>query len=323
MQVFDGSGRLPDSLRGGVVALGNFDGFHRGHQAVVGAAGRVAGNKPLGMLTFTPHPVRYFKPELPPFMLSSDHQKADLLRQFGADYAVFMPFNQLLAEVTAEEFASLILVDQLGCSHVVCGDDFTYGHKRGGSAKLLIEQGARLGFGVTALAPVGTSHQSAYASTVVRKALEAGQPKAAAESLGRWWSIEGIVEHGDARGRTIGFPTANLGLSDYQRPHYGVYAVRLEVAGRMYDGVANIGTKPTFNPPRELVEVHIFDFADDIYEKVVQVELVEFIRKEQRFDGLDALKQQIAIDSATARKILRQQGYSQNRFPVVTRANFA
>lgn len=322
MQVFDGAERLPDTLRGGVIALGNFDGFHRGHQAVVGAAAKIAGKNPLGILSFTPHPVRYFKPDLPPFMLSSDHQKAVLLRQFGADFIVLMPFNQRLKKVTAEAFVTSILVDQMGCSHVVCGEDFTYGHQRGGTANLLIEQGAKFGFGVTAIAPVGTSNQSAYASTAVREALKTGQPRSAAEILGRWWSIEGVVEHGDARGRTIGFPTANLSLGDYQRPHYGVYAVRLQIAGRMYDGVANIGMRPTFKPPRELVEVHIFDFSDDIYGQRVLVELVEFIRFEQKFDGLEALKQQIAVDSATARKILRQPGYSQGKFPIVTRADF-
>ncbi len=323
MQVFDGSGRLPDTLRGGVIALGNFDGFHRGHQAVVGAAGKVAGSKPLGVLSFTPHPVRYFKPDLPPFMLSSDHQKSVLLQHFGVDFIVLMSFNQLLALMTAEAFVTDVLVEKLGCSHVVCGEDFTYGRKRGGSAAVLTEQGLRLGFGVTTIAPVGTNNNSAYASTIVREALKAGQPKGAAGSLGRWWSVEGIVEHGDARGRTIGFPTANLNLGDYQRPRYGVYAVRLEVAGRVYDGVANIGMRPTFNPPRELVEVHIFDFAEDIYGKTVLVDLVEFIRNEQRFEGLDALKRQIAVDSATAMKILRQPAYARNKFPAVTRANFA
>ncbi len=312
---------MPQALRSCVVALGNFDGVHKGHQAVIGAAAKRAklADKPLAVMTFDPHPARFFRPDLPPFALTLPNQKHRLLEAFGVQAVLKLPFDAALASLSPQDFATRLLRGALDASHVVCGYDFTFGKDRAGKAADLP------GFGLptTVIEPVIARSQSqAYASTTIRKLLAEGAPERAADQMGRWWQIEGVVEAGDQRGRTIGFPTANLSLGDYQRPAYGVYAVRVHVAGTVYDGVANIGLRPTFEPPRELMEVHLFDFAGDLYDKTIFVDIVAFIRGERKFAGLDALRAQIAVDRATADKILRQPGFALNRFKPVTRADF-
>jgi riboflavin kinase / FMN adenylyltransferase len=309
------------ALRGSVVALGNFDGVHKGHQAVIGAAARLALSlsKPLSVLSFNPHPARFFQPDLPPFALASPSQKRALLEAFGADGILLLPFNAAVASLSPKAFVDSVLIEAIAASHVVCGYDFTFGQNRTGKADDI----SALGVETTVVKPVIAHDQGVpYSSTRIRKLLAESAPEKAAELMGRWWQIEGVVEQGDQRGRSIGFPTANLSLGDYQRPAYGVYAVRVHVAGAIYDGVANIGLRPTFEPPRELLEVHLFDFAGDLYGKTIFVDIVAFIRGERKFAGLEPLKSQIAVDRATADKILRQPGFALNRFKPVTRKNF-
>jgi riboflavin kinase / FMN adenylyltransferase len=312
---------VPPALRGSVVALGNFDGVHKGHQAVIGRAAQLASSlgKPLAVLSFNPHPARFFQPDRPPFALASPAQKQALLEAFGADGVLSLPFDRAIADLSPQAFVDSVLIDAIGASHVVCGYDFTFGQNRTGKAEDL----AALGLPATVVKPVMARGQTLpYSSSRVRQMLSDAAPDKAAELMGRWWQIEGVVEQGDQRGRSIGFPTANVQLGDYQRPAYGVYAVRVHVAGAIYDGVANIGLRPTFDPPRELLEVHLFDFAGDLYGKTVFVDIVAFIRGERKFTGLEPLKSQIAVDRATADKILRQPGFAFNRFKPVTRKDF-
>jgi riboflavin kinase / FMN adenylyltransferase len=313
--------KIAPALRGSVMALGNFDGVHKGHQAVIGCAARAAtaASAPLCVLSFDPHPARLFRPDLPPFAITSPAQKQALLEAFGVEGVLLLPFTRALASLSPQDFVTHVLIDALGAKHVVCGYDFTFGKDRAGKAADLAE----LGLAATVVHPVMASGQSLpYSSTAIRKRLSEGTPEQAAEQMGRWWQIEGVVESGDQRGRSIGFPTANLSLGDYQRPAYGVYAVRVHVAGAIYDGVANIGLRPTFDPPCELLEVHLFDFAGDLYGKRIFVDIVAFMRGERKFAGLEPLKSQIAVDRATADKILRQPGFALNRFKPVTRKDF-
>jgi riboflavin kinase / FMN adenylyltransferase len=309
------------ALRGSVVALGNFDGVHKGHQAVIGAAAKLATSlgKPLSVLSFNPHPARFFQPNLPPFALASPAQKRALLEAFGAEGILLLPFNQAVASLSPKAFVDTVLMDAIAASHVVCGYDFTFGQNRAGRADDL----AALGVAATVIKPVMARGASIpYSSSRIRALLAESAPEKAAELMGRWWQIEGVVEQGDQRGRSLGFPTANLALGDYQRPAYGVYAVRVHVGGAIYDGVANIGLRPTFDPPRELLEVHLFDFAGDLYGKTIFIDIVAFIRGERKFAGLEPLKSQIAVDRATADKILRQPGFALSRFKPVTRKDF-
>jgi riboflavin kinase / FMN adenylyltransferase len=312
---------VPAALQGGVVALGNFDGVHKGHQAVIGKAAKraKAAQVPLCVLTFDPHPARLFQPDLPPFALTLPAQKRSLLEAFGVEGVFSLPFTRALADLSPQAFVDQILRGALAASHVVCGYDFTFGKNRTGKAADLPE----LGINATVVKPVMARGQNtAFSSTAIRKLLAEGAPDAAAALMGRWWQIEGVVETGDQRGRSIGFPTANLSLGGYQRPAYGVYAVRVHVGGSVYDGVANIGLRPSFSPPRELLEVHLLNFAGDLYGKQIFVDIVAFIRPERVFAGLEPLKAQISVDRAIADKMLRQPGHGLGRFKPVTRADF-
>ena len=301
---------VPAHLRGGVVALGNFDGFHRGHQAVVGAAvahGRAAG-RPVLVARFDPHPIRYFRPDTPPFRLTSLEQRAELFGEAGADAMLVFNFNEVLANVSAEDFVADWLVDRAGAAHVVTGEDFTFGKSRHGNVALLRELGAKLGLTTEAVGPVA-DEQGAISSSRIRWALVEGDPQAAARLLTRPFRIQGTVQHGDKLGRTIGFPTANIALDRYLRPKYGVYAVRgLLPDGRVVEGAANIGIRPTFDPPKELLEVFFFDFAENLYDACVEIELIAYIRPEAKFDSLDALTDQMMRDCVEAKRILA--GYS-------------
>ncbi|MBS3960255.1 MAG: bifunctional riboflavin kinase/FAD synthetase [Sandarakinorhabdus sp.] len=314
MKTAGGNGRLPAGLRGGSLALGNFDGVHRGHQAVIGSAIDVARARgwPALAATFDPHPSRFFRPDAPPFALTTTAQKLDLFAGLGLDGAVVIPFDAALAGLAAEAFARDWLVDRLGISHVVTGEDFTFGKGRSGDAAILAELGAKLGFTAHALAPVThpldeTAKQSegAISSTRIRAALKAGDMPLATSLLSRPFTIAAPVVHGEKRGRTIGVPTANQELGDYLRPRYGVYAVRVRLPdGTMRSGVANLGIRPMFTPPRELLETWIFDWSGDLYGQVIDVHLTHFLRPEMRLEGLEALQTQIARDAEAARDIL-------------------
>jgi riboflavin kinase/FMN adenylyltransferase len=306
MERLDGGSAVPQALRGGIVALGNFDGFHRGHQAVVGRAverGRAEG-RPVLVATFDPHPVRFFKPDAPPFRLTTLDQRERLFAAAGGDAMIVFRFDSELAATGAAEFAERRLVGLIGAAGVVAGEDFPYGRGRGGNVEVLAEAGARLGFSVDSVGPVSDGG-GPISSSRIRDALVAGDCREAERLLTRPFAIEGVVEHGDKRGRAIGYPTANIALGPYLRPRFGIYAVRGRLDdGRMLDGAANLGIRPTFEPPRELLEPYFFDFDGDLYGRTVEVELIDFLRPEARFDSLDSLKAQMARDCDEARRRL-------------------
>jgi riboflavin kinase / FMN adenylyltransferase len=305
MERLDGGSAVPERFRGGIVALGNFDGFHSGHQAVVGRAverARAEG-RPALAATFDPHPVRYFKPDVPPFRLTTLNQRERLFGAAGADAMLVFRFDESLATLTAEEFVTERLIKLIGAAGVTTGEDFTFGKGRGGNVEVLKELGAKHGFSVDAVAPVGDGEP--ISSSRIRDALAAGDCETAARLLTRPFAIEGIVEQGDRRGRAMGYPTANISLGKYLRPKYGVYAVRGRLAdGRVLDGAANLGVRPSFDPPKELLEPYFFDFAGDLYGQTVEVELISWLRPEEKFDSLDALKAQMARDCEEAKRRL-------------------
>ncbi|MFY8094129.1 MAG: bifunctional riboflavin kinase/FAD synthetase [Niveispirillum sp.] len=301
---------LPAAIRGCAVALGNFDGVHQGHRAVIQAAKDAARrlDVPAAVLTFEPHPRSLFRPDDVPFRLTPWRIKARLVEALGIDALFEVRFDEAFSQLTAEEFVRQILVEGLAASHVVAGYDFVFGNKRGGDMEFLRTAGERFGFQVTEVRPVSGPDATAYSSTRVRRLLEAGEVAAAASILGHDWEIEGRVEHGDKRGRTIGFPTANVELGVYQRPRLGVYAVMagLDEGSRTiwHKGVANIGRRPTVGGVTERLETHLFDFDGDLYGKHLRVRLCHFIRPEMKFDSFQALKDQIVADSARAKELL-------------------
>ena len=302
MERLDGGSAVPQALRGGIVALGNFDGFHRGHQAVVGRAverARAEG-RPVLVATFDPHPVRFFKPDVPPFRLTTLDQRERLFAAAGADAMLVFRFDGELASVTAEDFVTDRLIARIGAAGVVTGEDFTFGKGRGGNVEVLKALGSEHGLSVDAVSPV-MADGDPVSSSLIRDALQSGDCETATRLLTRPFAIEGVVEHGDKRGRTIGYPTANLSLGNYLRPKFGIYAVRGRLSdGRVLNGAANLGIRPTFEPARELLEPYFFDFDGDLYGQRIEVELISFIRPEQRFDSLDALKAQMDEDCSEA-----------------------
>ena len=297
---------MPDALRGGIAALGNFDGFHLGHQAVAGEAiaqAKAAG-KPAIIATFDPHPVRYFAPDTPPFRLTTLDQRQRLFEAAGADAMLVFEFDGELANTVAEDFIAKLLVERLGLSGVVTGEDFTFGKNRGGNIGLLKERGTALGLSHTAVGPV-TDADGVISSSRIREALQAGDCATANCLLTRPFTIEGHVQHGDKNGRLLGYPTANIDIGNYLRPRYGVYAVTGTLAdGRVLKGAANIGIRPQFTPPKELLEPHFFDFAEEIYDQKLEVAFHAFLRGEAKFDSLDALIAQIEADCQQARNLL-------------------
>jgi riboflavin kinase / FMN adenylyltransferase len=303
--------------RGSVVAVGNFDGVHLGHRAVLDYTRGIAEREraPLSLLTFEPHPYQVFHPEAPPFRLTPFRAKAHRLEALAVDLLVVLHFDLALSRVTAEEFVRRFLVEGLVARHVVVGYDFHFGHRRGGTPALLQEQGRAHGFGVSVLQPIAAQDGAVYSSTRIRQHLSAGEPAEAARLLGHPFEIEGRVDTGDRRGRTIGFPTANIGLADYLRPAGGVYAVRVGIeegtgAVTWRDGVANLGTRPTVGGSDLRLEAHLFDFSGDLYGRHLRVALVEHLRPERKFTGLDELKVQIAEDARQAREILLFRGHN-------------
>jgi riboflavin kinase/FMN adenylyltransferase len=297
---------LPVEARGASVALGNFDGVHLGHAHLLRAAHRARPEAPLAVLTFEPHPREYFRPDDPPFRLTLAPERADALAALGVAVLYELPFTQEFSRITAQAFVTDVLHGGLGALHLTTGQDFAFGHRRGGGVGFLAERAEALGMGFSAV-PLVADAEGPLSSTRIRRALQDGYPERATQELGRPWAIRGEVAHGDARGRTIGFPTANVALGRHLEPARGVYAVTVRLAdGGMHKGVANIGRRPTVNAgPESRLEVHIFDYAGDLYDTEVTVGLVSYIREERKFAGLDALKAQIAADAAEARLLLQ------------------
>ncbi|MXO91315.1 bifunctional riboflavin kinase/FAD synthetase [Pontixanthobacter aquaemixtae] len=298
---------VPESLRGAVVALGNFDGFHKGHQAVAGEAIRWAREegRPSIVATFDPHPVRFFKPDAEPFRLTTLEQRQELYLEAGATAMLVLHFDKALASTTAEDFIGDLLAKHLGVAGVVTGEDFTFGKARGGNAQVLAEVGAQHEIRARTIGPVGDSDE-VISSSRIREALRNGDPQEAARLLTRPFAIRGIVEHGDKRGREIGYPTANLSIESYLRPKFGVYAVtgRILATGQELKGAANIGIRPQFSPPKELLEPYFFDFSGNLYGQEVEVSFHHFLRQEAKFETMDALMEQIDRDCEKAAQIL-------------------
>jgi len=306
MHVFHPLDRVPDSHRGGAVAIGNFDGVHLGHRALIAAADAAGVDGPTGVLTFEPHPRTLFRPDEPPFRLTTLDTKLDMLSRTGAAFVAIADFNRDFADLSATAFIERVLVEALVAKHVVVGADFRFGRQRAGDIPQLEAAGRTFGFGVTALDQVG-DEEGVFSSTRVRQLVAAGAVAEAAELLGQPWEIAATVEEGDKRGRTIGFPTANMRLGPLVEPRNGVYAVRVRIGGTdgpEIAGVANYGRRPTVNDRGALLEVHLFDTDRALYGETLWVSFIDFIRAEKKFDGLDQLKAQIAADCETARRVL-------------------
>jgi riboflavin kinase/FMN adenylyltransferase len=305
MRIFHDWRDLPDDARGAVVALGNFDGVHRGHAHLLRTAHGARPDARLAVLTFEPHPRELFRPEDPPFHLMLPKARAAALAGLGVSLLYELPFDAAFSHMPAEAFVADVLHRGLGARHLACGPDFAFGHRRGGDTNFLAARAEALGIGLS-LVKLLADEDGQISSSRIRRALQDGYPERAAAALGRPWAIHGIVVHGDARGRTIGFPTANIGLGRQIEPARGVYAVTVTLPdGRLFKGAANIGRRPTVNAePESRLEVNLFDFAGDLYGQELAVALHAFLRPETKFPGLDALKAQIAADCAAARQIL-------------------
>lgn len=302
----DASAPMPESLRGAIIALGNFDGFHRGHQAVAGEAiawARAEG-RPAIIATFDPHPVRYFAPDAAPFRLTTLDQRSELFEAAGADAMLVFAFGKELASTSAEDFIGELLVKRQGAAGVVTGEDFTFGKGRGGNVALLAEFGATVGLRSRAVGPV-SEEGAVVSSSRIRDALRSGDCGEATHLLTRPFAIRGIVEHGAKLGRSIGYPTANLRMGNYLRPAYGIYAVTGHLpGGKVVHGAANLGIRPSFDPPIELLEPYFFDFSGDLYGQEIEVALHHYLRPEAKFDSLEELTAQMEQDCLTARKLL-------------------
>ena len=299
----------PADAQGAVVALGNFDGVHLGHRALIGEARAMAedGNRPLAALVFEPHPREVFRPNDEPFRLTPFRAKAHLLSQEGIDFLIVLTFDAELSGKSPQDFVLDVLVNELRVHHVVVGHDFRFGKRRAGDVTVLSYMGEMEGFDVTALAPVSAGKEK-ISSSEIRAALKAGHPEEAARLLGHWWSVEGHVAPGDKRGRTLGFPTANLKLERTLQPAFGVYAVRARIQGddKVYDGVANFGLRPMFALSSALLEVHLFDFDGELYGEILEVQLIAYLRGEAKFASVDALKAAMGADCEIAKAVLKQ-----------------
>ena len=305
MQVIRDWRILSPDLRGATVALGNFDGVHLGHAHLLRTAHAAHPGAPLAVLTFEPHPREFFRPEDPPFRLTLAPERTALLESLGVQRLYELPFDHQLSQQGAETFIAGILQQGLGAAHLACGADFAFGHRRGGDAAFLAGRAEALGIGLT-IVPKLADAQGPISSTRIRRLLQDGYPERAAKDLGRPWSIRGPVTHGDKRGRTIGFPTANIPLGRHLEPARGVYAVMAALpGGTQVPGVANIGRRPTVNEGTESrVEAHLFDWSGDLYGQEVAIALLSYLRNERKFASFDELKRQIVADAAQARAML-------------------
>jgi riboflavin kinase/FMN adenylyltransferase len=296
---------LPEALRGAAVALGNFDGVHLGHAHVLRAAHGARPGAKLAVLSFEPHPRELFRPDDPAFRLTLPAERAEALAALGVQIVYEMPFDRAFSWLSAEEFVDDVLHRGVGAAHLACGPDFAFGHRRGGDVGFLAARAEALGIGLTVVPPLADA-QGPISSTRIRRLLQDGYPERAAAELGRPWAVRGPVTHGDKRGRTIGFPTANVPLGRHLEPARGVYAVRVRLPdGTTAPGVANIGRRPTVNEGTESrVEAHLFDFAGDLYGQEVAVGLHAFLRAERKFASFDDLRAQIVADAEQARALL-------------------
>lgn len=298
--------KIDASSRGAAIALGNFDGVHLGHRAVIDSARAAAEAKgvALGVAVFEPHPRRVFQPDAPPFRLQTSEQRARTLAALGVQHLYEIGFDRGLSQLSDEEFARVVLAERLGAVHVSVGADFRFGRGRMGDAESLARLGTALGFSVEAVAPVGDGAK--ISSSAIREAIATGALDRANALLSRPWAIEGVVQRGFQRGREFGFATANVALGEYLRPRLGVYAVRVAIEGRLFDGVASVGVNPTVGAlPEPVLEAHIFDFDADLYGKTIEVELIAFLRDEAKFETAEILARQIAEDASAARALLR------------------
>jgi riboflavin kinase/FMN adenylyltransferase len=308
IRVIRGWKDLSGSDRGAAVAMGSFDGVHRGHQQVIELAARAANDlgAPLGVITFDPHPRVYFRPDEPAFRLMKTDQQARALEKLNVDMLYVLPLEAELANMTDREFATKVLHQGLGARHVAVGFDNSFGKGRTGTPETMRAYGSEMGFGVSVAEPVGDGGGEKFSSTAVREALRAGHPEIAAEILGRPFAIEGPVQRGRQLGRKLGFPTANVDLGDYVTPRFGVYATRTRLSdGREFAGVANIGVNPTVQGVTQpLLEVWLFDFDEDIYDRVIETDLIAFLRPEEKFENLEVMTEQVMKDAERARRLL-------------------
>ena len=315
MKIFRHYNDVPEACRGAVVPIGNFDGVHLGHQALIAHAKGLARDSaaPVGVLAFEPHPQEFFRPNAECFRLTPFRTKARLLAEQGVDAMYALPFDAAMAGKPAEDFVREILVDGLGVRCVVVGADFCFGKGRKGNAKLLENLGQEHGFDVDIFQTVIAHDMQKISSSEIRSALKDRRPGDAAKLLGHWWTVESRVEHGDARGRTLGFPTANMHMLDYLLPSFGVYAVRATITENekpvgVRGGVANLGIRPMFETKIPLLETFLFDFSGDLYGKHLAIELIAYIRPELKFDSLNDLIEQMTGDAAAARAALDGAG---------------
>ena len=301
----------PADAKGAVVALGNFDGVHIGHRALLLEAKRLANElkRPFAALIFEPYPREFFRPNDEPFRLTTFRAKARLLSDVGVEILFVLTFDAEMASMPAQDFVHEVLVRELAATHVVVGKDFRFGKGRGGDVTVLGYMGEMEGFGTTVFAPVFADGSVKISSSDIRVALKAGNPDEAARLLGHWWRVEGHVAQGEKRGRGLGFPTANLKLEHTLLPAFGIYAVRAHLPdGRVFDGAASFGIRPTFALESPLLEVHLFDFSGDLYGALIAVEFIAHLRPEKKFDAIEALQAQIAQDCDDAKRILSAVG---------------
>ncbi len=300
---------VPRSYWGAAVALGNFDGVHRGHAHLLQSLKMARPGCRLGVLTFEPHPRSFFRPQDPPFRLMRPEVRAAALKEQGVSCIVQADFDDAFSHLGAEAFVRDVLIEGLHVAHVACGADFAFGHRREGDVAFLEQLLVEHGVGVS-IVPQLADVAGPVSSSRIRRLLQEGYPEKAAELLGRNWAITGEVVKGDQRGRLLGFPTANIALGEHLEPARGVYAVRVQMPdGRLVPGVANLGRRPTINDGRESrLEAHLFDLDEDLYGQILGVELVALLRDEKRFASLDELKAQIAADAAQAKQVLGKTG---------------
>ncbi len=296
---------IPAQAHGCAAALGNFDGVHLGHAHLLRSVFAARPDLPPAVVTFEPHPRELFRPQDPPFRLTLSAERLEALRALGVRHVFQIGFDQAFSELSAEQFVGDVLHNALHLHHVGCGPDFAFGHRRGGNVAFLAERTYQLGMGFTAVQALA-DQGGPFSSTRIRRLLQDGYPREAAGELGRLWCIRGVVQHGDKRGRLLGFPTANIPLGRHLEPARGVYAVTIRLpSGQIHEGVANIGRRPTINDGQESrLEAHLFDFEGDLYGQELSVCLHALLREEKRFAGLDALKEQITLDAAQARQVL-------------------